>query len=696
MRMLRYLFVVALFMLIAVTPLAAQDEPIRVVATYSILGDLVQNVAGDNVELTVLVGPDGDSHVYEPTPQDAITLAEADIIFENGLEFETWLDDLYTASGSTAQRVVVSDGVDPLAFEGHDHEEITADTPLTPARLAVNDAERGIVHVLDIETGEVLVTYELTASASLYTSPNGRYAFAVQRSGDMVNAIDSGIYLSRHEDHFHSEMDDPALLNFSVEGDAPTHFVMHDDRIAVFYDETGEVQIFTEASLTDASEPITTLQTAEGHHGVAVALSDVIVVSTPDIGTDNLPLGVEVVDYEGTNLQTFAECPELHGELAIGDDTVLFACGDGILVLERDTAGADFTSRKIAYPTENPDGARTYGLETMDGAPFIVGDFGDFGVVRFTLDSEVVETFEVPAAIWTTALLPHDPADLIVYTIDGSLHRVDVATGEIEGSVAVVDPFTFEQRRAPRPGFIVVDHTAYMTDPLRGDITSIDLETMMVGEERFVVGGKPTRLTAFGLVPEEAHDHEDETVEGEAHEHGEFDPHVWHDPNNAIIMVENIRAALVEADPANAAAYDTSSEAYTAQLTELDAFIREQVATIPEANRILITSHDTFGYFGAEYGFAIASAIASFSTESAEPSASDIAALIDQIRAEGVPAVFAENITNPDLLQQIADEAGVIFAPTLYTDALGQPGTPGATYLEMVRFNVTTIVEALQ
>jgi ABC-type Zn uptake system ZnuABC Zn-binding protein ZnuA len=131
-------------------------------------------------------------------------------------------------------------------------------------------------------------------------------------------------------------------------------------------------------------------------------------------------------------------------------------------------------------------------------------------------------------------------------------------------------------------------------------------------------------------------------------------------------------------------------------LEALDTFIREQVATIPEENRILVTSHDTFGYFGAEYGFEIAPAIASFSTENAEPSAGEIADLIDDIRAEGVPAVFAENVTNPDLLQQIASEAGVTFAPTLYTDALGPPGTPGATYLEMVRYNVTTIVEALR
>lgn len=179
------------------------------------------------------------------------------------------------------------------------------------------------------------------------------------------------------------------------------------------------------------------------------------------------------------------------------------------------------------------------------------------------------------------------------------------------------------------------------------------------------------------------------------HENGESDPHIWHDPNNAVVMVENIRAALVEADPANADTYNANAEAYTAQLTELDAAIRKQVATIPEANRILITSHDTFGYFADEYGFEISSAIASFSTEAADPSAGEIAELVELIQAEGVPALFAENTTNPDLMQRIADEAGVVLAPNLYTDALGQSGTPGATYLEMMRHNVDTIAAAL-
>ncbi|MCS6826043.1 MAG: zinc ABC transporter substrate-binding protein, partial [Caldilinea sp.] len=111
-----------------VTPALHQSEDLphrlKVVATYSVLGDLVRQVADDRIKLTVLVDADGDPHVYEPTPRDAIALAEADILFENGLEFENWLDDLYAASASQAIRVAVSDGIDLLLFgdDGHDHE----------------------------------------------------------------------------------------------------------------------------------------------------------------------------------------------------------------------------------------------------------------------------------------------------------------------------------------------------------------------------------------------------------------------------------------------------------------------------------------------------------------------------------------------------------------------------------------------
>jgi ABC-type Zn uptake system ZnuABC Zn-binding protein ZnuA len=709
MRTLRSV-VVILLLLSLVVPAAAQDAPLRVVATYSILGDLVQNIAGDAVELTVLVGPDGDSHVYEPTPQDAVALAEADLIFENGLEFETWLDDLYTASGSTAARIIVSDGIEPLPFDGHEHEhESEGDggfmegEPMVGARLIVNDYESGTVQIIDLRTNEVIADFELSARASLYPSPSGRYAFAIQTTSNITNLIDSGVSAVPHDDHFHTDFGSPALLGAEIEGTTPIHYTPHHDQIAIFHDGDGAATIFTEAGLF-AGETIT-VTTARPHHGVAVPMGDVVLMSAPNMenADDALPIGVDVMTLDGEIVQSFHECPGLHGEAAYSETGVAFGCADGILLIERD--GDAFVSRKVANPTENPD-LRTGTLYAVEGAPYLIGNYGRNTIVRVDPavgTSEIV--IEAPARVWRFSFHGEDSSKLVALTIDGNLHVIDIATGTVDGTVQVVDPFLAPAsgRAAARPTFVVNGHMAYVSEPLPGDIRAVDLETLEIDEGRIFVGGKPSALAAFGMVAESElneheHEHAGEEHEGEAHahEHGEFDPHVWHDPNNAVVMVENIRAALVAADAANADTYNANAEAYATRLTELDAYIREQIALIPEANRILITSHDTFGYFGDEYGFEISSALESVSTEMADPSAGDIGELVEFIQAEGVPAIFAENVTNPDLMQRIADEAGVALGPTLYTDALGQPGTPGATYLDMLRYNVEVITTALQ
>jgi len=219
-------------------------------------------------------------------------------------------------------------------------------------------------------------------------------------------------------------------------------------------------------------------------------------------------------------------------------------------------------------------------------------------------------------------------------------------------------------------------------------------ESAQPSAERVVVtGGIEPR--ASGEHEEEA-GHEEEEGAGEEHGHGELDPHVWHDVANAIVILGNIREALVAADPANAALYEANAAATIADFEGLDVWIREQVATLPEERRKLVTSHDTFGYFADAYGFEVlGTGFGSQSTEAGDPSARDIAALIGAIEAAGVPAIFAENVANPDLMASIAAEAGVALAPTLYTDALGPAGSPGETYEGMMRGNVTTIVDAL-
>ena len=178
---------------------------------------------------------------------------------------------------------------------------------------------------------------------------------------------------------------------------------------------------------------------------------------------------------------------------------------------------------------------------------------------------------------------------------------------------------------------------------------------------------------------------------------GVYDPHVWFDVQNAKKMVTAIEGALVAGAAANADAFHANATAYQQRLDQLDAFVVQTVGQLTPDQRKLVTSHDTFGYFAPRYGFTIiGTALGSVTTETADPSASDIANLIDQITASGVKAIFPENTTNPELLDQIAAEANVTVGPPLYTDALGDPGSAGDTYIKMITYDVTQLVNSLK
>jgi ABC-type Zn uptake system ZnuABC Zn-binding protein ZnuA len=414
----------------------ADAQALKVVATFSILGDFVQRVGADRVALTTLVGPGGDAHTYEPTPRDSATLAQADILFENGLEFESWLDQLYEASGSKARRVAVSERITPL-----------------PAAEMAHEHDHALEH-------------------------------ACEHFADPPTAVTAGAGAAIPDDHTHYQI----ALSGGV-GD-----------VALTQAEAGEVTFYlgTEA-------PFAVLA------------------------------GASPVSPEKTR--------------TVGDECAAIA---------------------VAY--------------TYDLAP------GDY-TVRFG-----------PGAGERVAL---------VWELAGELMR---------------------------------------------------------GEEE-----------------KDAH----------GHSHGEYDPHVWQDPNNAMLMVEAIRDALVAADPANAATYEANAAGYLAELKALDAFIQEEVKRLPEERRKLVTNHDTFGYFAYRYGFTVVGTALGTTTERADPAAGEIARLVEEIRASGVPAIFVENVSNPTLMENIAREAGVTLAPPLFTDALGTPGSEGDTYLSMMRYNVRTIVEAL-
>jgi len=243
---------------------------------------------------------------------------------------------------------------------------------------------------------------------------------------------------------------------------------------------------------------------------------------------------------------------------------------------------------------------------------------------------------------------------------------------------------------------IGADPHAYQVTPT--DVARVNASDVLIQNgieyEHFIetvlenAGGERIVVTASqGLAPR--------TISGASDEHGAGDPHMWLDPTLVVTYVENIRDGMIQADPAGEAVYRANAEAYIGQLRELDAWIRSQVESIPVERRLLVTNHESLGYFADRYGFIIVDTILTSFSSDASASAQEIAAAVDAIQASGAPAIFLGDVESPTLARQIASETGVAVIDDLRLESLTE-GAPAPTYIEMMKYNISLIVEALR
>lgn len=173
------------------------------------------------------------------------------------------------------------------------------------------------------------------------------------------------------------------------------------------------------------------------------------------------------------------------------------------------------------------------------------------------------------------------------------------------------------------------------------------------------------------------------------------DPHTWVDPNNVLVWVENIRAALTELQPDKAAEFQANADRYSAELRDLDIWIRQQVETIPPENRVLVTDHLVYGYFAEEYGFTqVGAVIPGFSTDSS-PSAQELAMIEEQIRSYNAKAIFIGEGAISAVVKQVVEDTQIKLVK-LYHSSLSTPNGEAPTYIKMMRYNVNAIVSALK
>jgi ABC-type Zn uptake system ZnuABC Zn-binding protein ZnuA len=203
-----------------------------------------------------------------------------------------------------------------------------------------------------------------------------------------------------------------------------------------------------------------------------------------------------------------------------------------------------------------------------------------------------------------------------------------------------------------------------------------------------------------GLTPRDLHEpevvHEAEDKTEQTHEHPEGDPHFWLDPILVIQYTENIRDGLIKADPSGKDTYEKNATEYIAKLEELDSSIRKQLAVLPPEKRLIVTNHESFGYFADRYDFTIIGTIIPSVSTGASPSARQLASLIDAIKETGASAIFIETGANTKLAEQISRETGVKVVTNLYTHSITDSGGEAPSYLAMIQHNVDMFISTMK
>lgn len=366
---------------------------------------------------------------------------------------------------------------------------------VTAWRLFVSDHAQGKVTALDAVSGDVLGSFALKSPASLIASESGEAVFAVQGAGNQVSAIRSGIAVDDHGDHGDIEVSEPALVEAVIAGEKPAHFVEHDGKVALFFDGSGKVDLFSPHEWADEGKiTATQLDSGTPHHGLAVPWGDFTLVSTANAEDEKKPrIGLNVIDAAGNLVGETHACPDLHGEAASGN-LLIVGCGDGVLIV---SGSGEPQVTKLDY-TGLPEG-KTTTLIGGKGMQYFLGNYGADKVV-------IIDPAE--AAPYRLVDLPtrrvHFVADSVrpkfayIFTEDGFLRQLDVVSGEIVQSVKVTEPYSMDgEWSLPRPRIAVAGDKVAVTDPLKGVVHMVDVADFALAGE-IVVDGAPYNIVAVG------------------------------------------------------------------------------------------------------------------------------------------------------------------------------------------------------
>lgn len=390
----------------------------------------------------------------------------------------------------------------------------TSEAPSTEPTEVGSSAPRlaltydGGIQVLDAQTLEVLADEELDGFNRLNAAGDGRH-FLVSTTGGF-QLLDGGAWGEPHGDHSHYYTAEPQLTDVLFEAEQPGHVVAHAGRTVLFDDGTGKVTAFDSAEIADPDREVEEFSTPEAHHGVAVELEDGTMLVSD--GTEEERSGVRIVDADGNQIAARDDCPAVHGETVAADEAIVIGCQDGAVLY----AGGQLV--KIDSPDEYGRIGNQFGTED---SPIVLGDYersdDDRSSTVALIDTTTAQLrlVDLPAPYWYRSFARGPAGEGLVLTYDGALQVIDPVSGAITKSIPVTAPWEeSEDWQDPHPQVVVLDGTAYITEPATNSLHAVDVAT-----------GEVWKTAQLDVTPNELAGVTGDADEHATHEHEEDGEH---------------------------------------------------------------------------------------------------------------------------------------------------------------------------
>lgn len=376
---------------------------------------------------------------------------------------------------------------------------VHADDEATAWRLFVADHEAPSVTAIDLDAPDTRWTFDVGGPARLYAAADEALVIAVQSDDDRVDFLRSGIEMESHGDHADIAISDPDRLG-SITGPRPFHVVVHSGEVAIAMDRGGYAAVLEEDAFLRGETEARQVPKNVAHHGFVAGMGDYVVASVASeepMEEDKLPprVGIGAFAADGTSMGETHACTDLHGE-AFSGVFLVAGCAEGVIA--HDTTGGPDAFGMLPYPADFPED-KTGTLLGSAAMQVFLGDYDGRSVVIVDPTTEPHFTrVELPFREVDFVLDPARPQHAYVFTEDGSLHRLNMLSAEIEESVEVTGPYSMDGHwRDPRPRMAVAGDDLILTDPLDASVRVIDLE-QFVESDRIAMDGMPYNVVAVG------------------------------------------------------------------------------------------------------------------------------------------------------------------------------------------------------